>query len=196
LELASNDPLRLAVIVGSTRPGRQARTVAEWVVGAAAERDGLTVELVDLAHHSLPLLDEEMPAIRGSYLQPHTRSWAEEVGSHDAFVFVAPEYNHGPSAALKNAIDFLFAEWADKAAGFVSYGIDAGGARAVEQLRQNLAELSVATVRTSVHLSLLDDFEGGRLTPHEIPTKKLEMLLDQVSAWGGALRALRAASVA
>jgi NAD(P)H-dependent FMN reductase len=196
LGFARTDPIRLAVIAGSTRPGRQVLQVAEWVVEAASRHDDFEVELIDLADHPLPLLDEEMPAIRGAYANPHTLAWAEAVGSRDAFVFVTPEYNHGPPAALKNALDYLFAEWGDKAAGFVSYGIDAGGARAVEQLRLNVAELSIATVRTGVHLSLLEDFEDGKLTPREFSFSRLETMLGQVAAWASALRELRAANVA
>src|SRR5256884_6324106 len=95
----------------------------------------------------------------GQYSKPHTKVWAAKSGSFDAFVFVTPEYNHGTSGALKNAIDFLFAEWNNKVAGFVGYG-SAGGVRAVEQLRLVLAEVQVATVRNQVGLSLFTDFEN------------------------------------
>ena len=95
----------------------------------------------------------------GQYEQPHTKRWAEKIASFDGFVFVTPEYNHATSGALKNAIDFLYAEWNNKAAGFVSYGA-AGGARAVEHLRLVLGELQIADVTSQVALSLLTDFEN------------------------------------
>src|SRR3954447_20085763 len=100
-----------------------------------------------------------MPPSRGQYSQAHTQRWAAKIGSFDAYVFVTPEYNHGISGALKNAIDYLYREWNNKAAGFVSYG-SAGGVRAVEHLRLVMAELMVATVRAQVILSLYTDFEA------------------------------------
>src|SRR5258706_12694895 len=100
-----------------------------------------------------------MPPVMGQYSKPHTKAWAAKIGSFDAFVFVTPEYNHSTSGALKNAIDFLFREWNDKAAGFVSYG-GAGGARAVEHLRLVVAEIKIADVRAQVALSMHTDFEN------------------------------------
>ena len=126
--------LNVAIITGSTRPGRKSEAVARWVHGIAARRDGASFELVDIADFDLPLLDEPVPPMMHQYSKPHTVSWAAKIAAFDAFVFVTPEYNHGTSGALKNAIDFLFQEWNDKAAGFVGYG-SAGGVRAVESLR-------------------------------------------------------------
>jgi NAD(P)H-dependent FMN reductase len=116
------------------------------------------------------------------------------VGSFDAYVFVTPEYNHGTSGALKNAIDFLFAEWNNKAAGFVSYG-GASGARAVEQLRLNLAEVQMATVRNQVLLSMYTDFENFSVfKPGPTKEQSVNDMLDQLIAWGSALKTLRKAS--
>jgi NAD(P)H-dependent FMN reductase len=127
----------------------------------------------------------------GQYSKPHTKTWAAKIGSFDAYVFVTPEYNHGTSGALKNAIDFLFAEWNNKAAGFVSYG-SAGGARAVEHLRLNLAEVQMATVRNQVLLSLFTDFENFSVfKPGPQKEASVNAMLDQVIAWGGALKTLR-----
>jgi NAD(P)H-dependent FMN reductase len=183
--------LKIGIITGSTRPNRKSAEVASWVLEAARKRSDAEYELVDIKDFELPLLDEPMPPSMGNYQQPHTRRWAAKVASLDAFVFVTPEYNHGIPAALKNAIDFLFAEWHHKAAGFVSYG-GAGGARAVEQLRLVLAEVHVATVRAQVLLSMWTDFENFTTfkpaTNHE---KSVGAMLDQVIAWGGALKQLR-----
>src|SRR5712675_810919 len=150
--------LKIAIIIGSTRPGRNGEAVAKWVYEIAQKRTDAEFELVDIKDFNLPLLDEPVPPIMGQYSKPHTKVWAAKVGSFDAFVFVTPEYNHGTSGALKNAIDFLYAEWNDKAAGFVGYG-GAGGVRAVEQLRLVMGELRVADVRAQVMLSLIDDFK-------------------------------------
>lgn len=103
--------LSVAIIVGSTRPGRKADTIARWVLDIAAARQDAGFEVIDLADFDLPLLDEEVPAAAGLYAQRHTRAWAASIASFDAYVFVTPEYNHATSGALKNAIDFLFAEW-------------------------------------------------------------------------------------
>jgi len=141
--------IKIAIIIGSTRPGRNGEAVGKWVHEVSKKRSNAEFELVDIKDFNLPLLDEPMPPIMGQYSKPHTKAWAAKIGSFDAYVFVTPEYNHGTSGALKNAIDFLFAEWNNKAAGFVSYG-GASGARAVEQLRLNLAEVRMATVRNQV----------------------------------------------
>jgi NAD(P)H-dependent FMN reductase len=183
--------LKVGIIVGSTRPGRKAEAVARWVHGIARKRADADFEVVDVQDFNLPLLDEPVPPSLGQYSKPHTKAWAAKVGSFDAFVFVTPEYNHGTSGALKNAIDFLFAEWNNKAAGFVGYG-SAGGVRAVEQLRLVLAEVQVATVRNQVQLSLFTDFENfTTFKPDPRHEKSVNAMLDQLLAWGGALKPLR-----
>src|SRR5512134_1346895 len=151
--------VKIAVITGSTRPGRNNEAVARWVYELARKRSDAEFELVDIKDYHLPLLDEPAPASLGQYSRPHTKAWAAKIASFDAYVFVTPEYNHGIPGALKNAIDYLFREWNNKAAGFVGYG-GAGGIRAVEQLRLVMAELLVADVRTQVALSLRTDFEN------------------------------------
>jgi len=138
--------LRVAIIVGSTRPGRKGEAVARWVHEIAASRGDAEFELVDIKDYDLPLLDEPLSAIFGRYSKDHTKAWSAKIASFDAFVFVTPEYNHATSGALKNAIDYLYHEWNNKAAGFVGYG-GAGGTRAVEHLRLVMGELLVADVR-------------------------------------------------
>ena len=183
--------LKIAIILGSTRPGRNGEAVAKWVYGIAQKREDAEFELVDIKDFNLPLLDEPVPPSLGQYSKPHTKAWAAKVGFFDGFIFVTPEYNHGISGALKNAIDFLFAEWNNKAAGFVSYG-SVGGARAVEQLRLVLAELQIATVRNQVLLSLYTDFENFSVfKPDARHEKSVNALFDQVIAWSGALKSLR-----
>jgi NAD(P)H-dependent FMN reductase len=183
--------LRIAIIIGSTRPGRKAEAVGKWVYEIAQKRNDAEFELVDIKDFDLPLLDEPMSPIMGQYTQEHTKTWSAKIASFDAYVFVTPEYNHGTSAALKNAIDFLYHEWVNKAAGFVSYG-GAGGARAVEQLRLVMAEVQIATVRNQVLLSMFTDFENFSVfKPAPQHEKSVNAMLDQVIAWGGALKALR-----
>jgi NAD(P)H-dependent FMN reductase len=187
----SADMLKVAIILGSTRPGRNGEAVAKWVYEVATKKGGADYELVDIKDFDLPLLDEPAPPSMGQYTKPHTKAWAAKIASFDAFVFVTPEYNHGTSGALKNAIDYLYKEWNNKAAGFVSYG-SAGGVRAVEHLRLVMAELQVADVRAQVTLSLFDDFEKFSVfKPRPRHEASVGTLLDQLLAWAGALKTLR-----
>jgi NAD(P)H-dependent FMN reductase len=184
--------LNVAIILGSTRPGRNGEAVARWVYDIARRRTDATFELIDLMDFNLPLLDEPLPPSLGQYHHPHTEAWAAKISEFDAFVFVTPEYNHGIPAALKNAIDYLFREWNHKAAGFVSYGGHANGSRAVEQLRLVMAELHVADVRSQVLLSLFSDFENfSAFKPGPRREAAVTAMLDEVLAWGGALQTLR-----
>jgi len=183
--------IRIGIVIGSTRPGRKAEGVARWAFDIALKRKDAEFELVDIADFNLPLLDEPMPAMFGQYSHDHTRAWSAKIASFDGYVFVTPEYNHSTSAALKNAIDFLYHEWNNKAVGFIAYG-GAMGARAVEHLRLVMAELQVATVRAQVGLSLFTDFESFTVfKPAEMQQKNVNSMLDQVIAWSGALKPLR-----
>jgi NAD(P)H-dependent FMN reductase len=184
--------LRVAVILGSTRPGRNGESVAKWVYDIAKKRTDAEFEFVDIKDYNLPLLDEPIPPSLGRYSKEHTKAWSTKIDSFDAFVFVTAEYNHGIPGALKNAIDFLSKEWNNKVAGFVSYGGGALGTRSVEQLRLVMAELQVATVRNQAQLSLFTDFENFSVfkpAPYQEPS--VNAMLDQVISWGNALKTLR-----
>ncbi len=183
--------IRIAIIIGSTRPGRVGEAVAQWVHDIASARSDAGYELVDLKDFNLPLLDEPVPPSRGQYSKEHTKAWAAKVASFDGFVFVTPEYNHGIPAALKNAIDFLYKEWNNKAAGFVGYG-GAGGARAVEGLRLVMGEMQIADVRQQVMLSLATDFENyTKFKPAASQAQAVGAMLDQLAAWATAMRGVR-----
>jgi NAD(P)H-dependent FMN reductase len=183
--------LKVGIVTGSTRPGRKSEAVARWVYDLAQGRTDAAFELVDIADYDLPLLDEPLPPSFGQYAHEHTKRWAEKIGSFDAYVFVTPEYNHSTSGALKNAIDYLYREWHNKAAGFVGYG-GTGGARAVEHLRLVMAELEVATVRNQVALSLFTDWASfTAFKPEPRREAQVHAMLDQLIAWGGALQTVR-----
>ena len=183
--------LKIALIIGSTRPGRKGEAVARWVYEHAQTRSDAEFEIVDIADFNLPLLDEPIPPSFGQYSKPHTKAWAKKIAPFDGFVFITPEYNHATSAALKNALDYLYAEWNNKAAAFVSYG-SMSGARAVEQLRPVMAELQIADVRAQVAFSLFTDFEDfSRFKPDPRHVEELDTLLNQLIAWAGALKPLR-----
>ena len=187
--------LKIGIIIGSTRPGRNGEQVARWVLENTAGREGASYEIVDLLDYDLPHLDEAVPASMGMYANDHTKAWAAKIDSLDGFVFVTPEYNHSTSGALKNAIDFVYKEWNNKAAGFVSYG-SAGGTRAVEHLRLIVGELQIADVRAQVAFSLATDFENySVLKAGPQHAAALGTVLDQLESWSGALAGVREESL-
>ena len=147
------------IVVASTRPGRVGPSVARWFKGRAEQHGAFELDVVDLAELGLPFLDEpNHPRLR-KYVQQHTWDWSARVTAAAAFVFVMPEYNHGINAPLKNALDFLYVEWAYKPVGFVSYGGIAGGARAAEMAREVAAALRMMALLEAVHVT----FVGRRL---------------------------------
>jgi NAD(P)H-dependent FMN reductase len=185
--------LRIAIILGSTRPGRKADAIGRWALQRASARTSepdVTFELVDIADYTLPHLDEHTPAIMGRYEHAHTMAWAKTIATFDGFVFVTPEYNHSTSGALKNAIDFLFAEWNDKACGFVGYGVQ-GGQRAVEHLRLIAGELQLADVRSQVALTLGVDTDDSGVIAAGRQLQTFDTMLDELTGWARALRSLR-----
>lgn len=187
--------LRIGIVLGSTRPGRRGEQIASWVLEAARARGGADYELIDLAHHRLGNLDEGGNPNLQQYEHPHTREWSAVVDAFDGFVFVVPEYNHSFPGALKNALDYVYREWNDKAAGIVSYGGWAAGVRAAEALRLVLAELQVATVRAQPTISTLPSFSTGAFVPQDGLDAAVRGMLDQVLTWSGALRGVREGKV-
>lgn len=182
---------KIAIVIGSTRPGRLGPAVARWVHEVARRYGGADYELIDLADVGLPLLDEPLPPMVAPGDRTHTRRWARIVAPFDGFVFVTPEYNHGMPAALKNALDFLYVEWNHKAAGFVSYGSE-GGSRAVAQLRQVLGQLKVADVGLQVALPLATEFiDYAEFKPQAHQEDALKAMLAEILAWADALATVR-----
>lgn len=189
---AKHGPLKLQVVLGSTRQGRAGAAVAEWVKEIASRREDIEVELVDVAAFKLPVYDEAVPPSIGMpYQHEHTKRWSDKIAQADAYVFVSPEYNHGVAGSMKNAVDFLYKEWNNKAVGFVSYGSN-GGSRAVEQWRQIVAELQMADVREQVLLSLATDFINySEFKPAEGKEVFVNKMLDQLVSWGRAMMLVR-----
>jgi NAD(P)H-dependent FMN reductase len=186
----------IGIILGSTRPGRRGEVVAKWVLEVASKRTDAEFSLIDLADYPLPHLDEPMPPSMGQYQNQHTKDWAATIAQFDGFVFVTPEYNHSTSGVLKNAIDYLYSEWNNKALGVVSYGA-VGGARAAEHLRLIAGELQMADVRTNVALSMFTDFQNFTdFAPGEHQGQALDTLLGEVIAWSEALAPLRNVAIA
>jgi NAD(P)H-dependent FMN reductase len=185
----------LQVVAASTRPGRKGIAVARWVQQLAEAHGGFDVELVDLAEVGLPLLDEPNHPRLQQYVLPSTKAWSATVARADAFVFVTPEYNHSFPASLKNALDHLHAEWADKAAGLVSYGGVSAGLRAATALKPVLTALRMIPAVEAVAIPFFTQFLDDEET--FAPNSELEAggkaMLDELVRLTGALGTLRAA---
>ncbi|MFT4470313.1 NADPH-dependent FMN reductase [Arthrobacter sulfonylureivorans] len=187
---------KIAIVTGSTRPGRVNKQVADWVLAQAAGRTDAEFEVVDIADFNLPLLDEAYPAAYQNYQNDHTKTWSAKISEFDGFIFVTGEYNHTVTPALTNALSYLNVEFNNKAAGIVSYG-SMGGARAAEHLRNILSELQIAHVRNQVMFSLFTDFENfADFKPTEQNAGTLAPMIDQLVPWTKAMESVRAAAVA
>jgi NAD(P)H-dependent FMN reductase len=184
---------RLNVIVASTRPGRVGNQVGDWFAQVAREHAGFEVHLVDLAELDLPLLDEPVPAVEGEpYQHEHTRRWSALTAAADAFVIVTPEYNRGYPASIKNALDYLYAEWRDKPVGFVSYGMTSGGLRAVQQLTAVVPALGLVPLTDSVVVHLRDTLDArGTLVPTPRMVAAAKQILAELLRLTPALATLR-----
>lgn len=183
--------LRVSVIVGSVREGRMSLPIANWVMDRIGARAEFTADLLDLAEWDLPIFAEPHPPATGRYTGEKQRVWAAAIGAADGYILVAPEYNHGMSAVLKNALDTVYAEWSRKPVAFVAHGT-LGGARSVEQLREVTAALGMAPLGAAVHLQGAAKLrEGDRFNAGEIEDRRLSALLDELLWWGRALNAAR-----
>ncbi|WP_017615113.1 NADPH-dependent FMN reductase [Nocardiopsis salina] len=187
---------RLGVIVASNRPGRVALPVADWFTPVAEQHGAFEVDLIDLAEVDLPFLDEPKHPSLQQYEHAHTLEWSERIAAVDAFVIVTPEYNYGMPAVLKNAIDFLHAEWAHKPVGFVSYGGVAAGTRSVEMTKQVVGPLRMVPVAATVSVPFVQGFldDEGRIVPNETMSGAAKGLLDELASTEKALRPLREAA--
>lgn len=192
------DNLKIKIILGSTRQNRFNDKPGAWILAETSKKEGVSAELLDLRDYPFPFFDEPVsPSMikNGEYSNEIVRKWADKIREADAFIIVTPEYNHGTSGVLKNALDSVYAEWNNKPVGFISYG-GVGGARSVEQLRLVAIELQMASVRNAVHIlggpwNLLDEngkLKGGALDPFQ---KSAEGMLNQLLWWARALKVAR-----
>ncbi|RDW20041.1 NADPH-dependent oxidoreductase [Oceanobacillus arenosus] len=184
--------LKIGIVLGSVRQGRNGEAVTNWTYDFALKRnDDVEYEIVDLVDYKLPLLGAALPETQQADAETTIKAWSDKMASFDGYIFVSPEYNHAVGGALKNALDFLNPELNNKAAGFVGYG-SLGGTRAHENLRLILAELQVATVRTAVTFSLITDFENMSVfKPADYHKDNANGMFDQVIAWSQALKTVR-----
>ncbi|GGK71205.1 reductase [Sphaerisporangium melleum] len=187
---------KLMIILASTRPNRAGSAVANWIETEAKAHGGFEeVQLVDLAVLNLPFMDEPHHPRLGNYVHGHTREWSAAVDSADAFVFVMPEYNYGYSAPLKNAIDYLFREWAYKPVGLVSYGGVSGGLRAAQMIKQVVTTLKMTPVVDAVSIAMINRVigEDGSLSPSEAMVSSATAMFEELKRMSEALRPLREA---
>lgn len=185
--------MKIGIILGSIREGRANEGVAKWAKEIAdSYSSDLTFELVDLKDYPLPIFNEAAsPAYTDDLAaKEQQRPWAEKMASLDGYIFITPEYNHGMTSVLKNALDYVYNELNDKAAGIISYG-SAGGVRAAEQLRTVLSEFQVAHVRTQPALSLFYDWNTDGFNPSDAQKDAVETMLYQLSYWTEAMSTVR-----
>ncbi|HEX7017285.1 MAG TPA: NAD(P)H-dependent oxidoreductase [Patescibacteria group bacterium] len=186
--------LKIKILTGSIRPTRFNIQPATWIYEIAKKRKDITVELVDIKELNLPLMDEPIPPLQNQYSKPYTQKWSKIVDEADGFIFVTPEYNHSTSASLKNAIDYLYHEWKYKPVSYVSYGSQAGGARAVEHLRGMAGEQRMYDLREQILLpdywNNLDENGQYRFTPED--EEKANLILDDTIFWAGVMKEARA----
>ncbi len=183
----------LQIIIASTRPGRVGPSVASWINERAIAHGGFDVELIDLAEVNLPMFDEPKHPRFRQYVHQHTKDWSATIDRADAFIFVVPEYNYGFNAAIKNAIDYLNAEWQHKPVGFVSYGGVAAGTRAVQMLKQVVTTLKMVPMFDAVNIPFVQQFLDAdrKLQPNDIMEAAATAMLDELVRWTASLRALR-----
>lgn len=185
-------PLKLQVVIASTRPGRVGKPVGDWFAAQARADERFEVEVADLAEINLPFLDEPRhPAMR-QYEHQHTKDWSARIGPSDAFVFVAPEYNYGLCAPLKNALDFLFVEWGHKPAAIVSYGGVSAGLRAAEHGQQVMNALQMMVIKPAISIPMVSQMmKEGQFEPTDIVKQSVAPMLNELYRWGVTLRGLR-----
>jgi NAD(P)H-dependent FMN reductase len=183
----------LEIIIASTRPGRVGPSVASWINERAIAHGGFDVELIDLAEVNLPMFDEPKHPRFRQYVHQHTKDWSATIDRADAFIFVVPEYNYGFNAAIKNAIDYLNAEWQHKPVGFVSYGGVAAGTRAVQMLKQVVTTLKMVPMFDAVNIPFVQQFldDDRKLQPNDIMEAAATAMLDELVRWTASLRTLR-----
>jgi NAD(P)H-dependent FMN reductase len=202
--MASDTPIRLKIIIGSTRPNRFSEKPAHWIFEEAKKLEGVEVELLDLRDYPIPFFDSPVsPSMaQGPSENDIIKRWAEKISDGDAFIIVTPEYNHGYPAVLKNAMDVIYHEWKRKPVGFIGYGA-AMGTRAVEQLRQVAVELHMAPIRNAIHIPVDIFFAAimgkGPSDPHEMfaPIRegamgdRVQTFFDDLLWWARALKEAR-----
>lgn len=174
--------MKLYIVVGSVREGRTAIKVADWVLKQIQSYSFATIEteIVDLKEWDLPIFAGSHPPMTGIYDQPKQQEWANKIASGDAFIFISPEYNHGYSPALKNALDYIGKEWQGKSAAYMGYG-STNGSRSIDQIRQVGTQLGL--VDTNAVIEIRDIFTRNReetFQGNDFDNKALKAAVDKL----------------
>ncbi|MEP9389480.1 NADPH-dependent FMN reductase [Mesorhizobium sp. KR9-304] len=186
---------KIGVIVGSTRATRFADKPAEWIANIAKARGDFDIEVVDLRDYPMPFFDEAASSLWAPSKNEVALRWQKKVAEFDGFIVIAAEYNRGPTAVLKNALDYAYTEWNRKPITFVGYG-GVGGARAIEQLRLHAVELQMAPSRYAVHI-VWGDFiqilqQGKKIEEFEHLNQAAATALNDLAWWANVLKKARA----
>lgn len=190
-----NKTMHIQIIIGSIREGRMAKPIADWAYDLLSERNDMSVELIDLKDWDLPMFDLARGPMAGNYDNDLQQRWSNKIAQGDGYLFISPEYNHGYSSVLKNAIDYLYHEWSRKPASFISYG-GLGGAHSTEQLRLVLIELRMAVMRDAVNiLNVWGKVQDGRFNADQKDMKSLDITVTELLWWSNALKMARPASL-
>lgn len=186
--------LKLNIIIGSTRPGRQGPALGRWMQEFAVGHGKFDAELVDLADFNLPLLDEAAHPVLQQYVHEHTKRWSASVAAADAYVFVTPEYDYFPPASIINAVQVLSREWNYKPASVLSYGGISGGLRATQELRSLLSNVNLHPLPQGIPVPVVKQFigEDGVFRPNQVMADGAKSMLDELHKWATALRTMRA----
>lgn len=184
--------IKIAIIVGTNRPARIGRKVADWAINQLPQQEGVVYELIDIAEVNLPFLNEPKLPSAGDYAHEHTRKWSEKIAGYDGYILVTGEYNHGYPASLKNALDTIYAEWQKKPVAFVGYGA-LGAARSIEQLVSVTAQIGMVPL-PSTSINIIDAWaaldEQGNVKPENI-RGNFAKLTDNLLWWVIALKTAR-----
>ncbi len=187
--------INIKIIVGSTREGRSGEKIAKWIEGIASKRKDFKYEILDLKQLNLPWYTEATsPAYANDYSDSLVKKWSEEISNADGIVIITPEYNHGYTAPVKNALDLLYKEWNNKPISFVSYGGIAAGTRATQQLRQVAIELQMHPIRENVHIPMIwEAFDANeQLKNVDHYNKSAETMFDKLTFWAHSFKDIRA----
>lgn len=184
---------KLHTIIASTRPGRVGPAVANWFHDFAVRHGGFDAQLVDLADFRLPIYDEPVHPRFAKYEHEHTKRWSASVAAADAYVFVAPEYNYGPTPALVNALDYVYQEWNYKPCAFVSYGGVSGGLRGAQMSRLHVTTLKMMPIMEGVMVPMVQSHldDNGVFVSSDPINASAQTVLDELLRWTKALKTMR-----
>jgi NAD(P)H-dependent FMN reductase len=187
-------PLKLQTIICSTRPGRVGPSVAVWFNDFVKQHGKFEAVLIDLADFNLPVLDEPNHPVMQKYQHEHTKAWSASVAAADAYAFVTPEYNYGPTPALVNAMNYVYREWNYKPCGFVSYGGLSAGVRAVQASKLQVTAVKMMPMAEGVAIPMVAQMLDDKrvFTPNDLIKKAGTQMLDELHRWAEALKPMRA----